>query len=312
MKTSTTGTTGTADSKTSAAEPGSAVVRPRNPWLRLLVVVGAISLTGSLTFLVVGVARLLGVDPKGLQGPRSVVSPTTVTIFLTYLALLTLVVFAFQRYVHRRPFSALGFRAPVLKHLVIGFAAGLVATGTAPLAGLITGSLTAQWNVPPEVSAFTLLGYYCVFFFVLLTGNSFGEELAYRCYPIEQLRDRPALMMAAIMVSALAFAGVHFVIGEFSLGRFLIMTCVAWLYSYLYVYYRSIWLLIGLHNGLNFTGMTLGGNWKMGGLITLSGESASSLPALLGLLAPILVMVLFYRFRPRPGLGSEVGRPQSG
>lgn len=221
------------------------------------------------------------------------------TLFLVYEALLALFVFAPQRVIHRRPFLDLGFRAPALRHLVIGFAVG-VAVWVAPLmADLMTGSRIIEWSVPAGVSALTLIGYYC-FFFVFLTANSFGEELVHRCYPIEQFRGRPAMMMVAIMVSTLVFAAMHFIIGEFSVGRFMGLVGSACFLSYVYVYYRSIWLIIGLHNASNFVPFTLGGNWKMGGLITLSGESTRSLPTLLALFAPVLAMLLFYRFRPRP------------
>ena len=289
--------------KAPATEPGAnpESVRPRSLWLRLLAVIMTLSIGCGITMMGASVAEQLGIDPKDLQGTRFVPSFTTVSIFLVYQALLALVVFASQRVIHRSPFLDLGFRAPALRHLLIGFAVG-VAVWEAPLiADLMSGSRTMEWSVPAGVPALTLIGYYFVFFFVFLTANSFGEELVHRCYPIDQFRDSPAMMLVAILMSSLVFAAGHFIVGEFSVGRLIVLAVNACFLSYVYVYHRSIWLIIGLHNASNFVPFTFGGNWKMGGLVTLSGDSTSSLPALLAFVfAPILAMLLFYRFRLRP------------
>lgn len=281
------------------------VVRPRNLWLRLLAVTFTLLIPVGIGMMAVGFAGRLGIDPKDLQGPRSGGSFKTVTLVLAIYALEALVIFAAQRFIHRRPFPDLGFRAPALRHLVIGFAAGLAVWMSPLMVGLMTGSVTLEWNVPVGVSALTILGFYCLFL-VLLTGNSFIEELVYRCYPIEQFRDRPTMMMVAIAVSMLVFSPAHFVIGDFSYGWLLFLLVNAALLSIVYVYYRSIWLLVGLHNASNFLPFTFGGNWKMGGLFTLSGESTSCIVGGLGPIAPVLLILLFYRFRPR----REAGHPE--
>jgi len=291
--------------RVSAREPDRTreVVRPGSPWLRLVVVVVTLSIAGGMTLAVVAVAGQLGIDPKDLQGPGAVVSVPTVTVFLLYLTLQVLLVFGVQRVVHKRPVSDLGLRAPVVKHLVIGFAIGMGLWVAPLLLDLANGSKTIEWNPPAGVSPLTLIAYYCLFL-ILLTASSFGEEMVFRCYPIDQFRDSPPLMLAAIVLSAVLFASVHFVIGELSVGRFLTLAVGACFMSYVYAYYRSIWLLIGLHNASNFLPCTFSGNWKMGGLFSLSGEASGTFAELLAFVAPVVAMVLFYRFRPRPAVDS--------
>lgn len=280
------------------------LARPRSPWLRLVAVLMTLSIVCGMALALPGVAEQFGVDPNDLQGTTPVApSFPTLTLFLVWQALLALVVFASQRVVHRRSFLDLGFRAPALRHLVIGFAAGMAVVAAPLTADLMTGSMSMEWSVPAGVSAVALAGY-CCFFLVLLTINSFGEELVFRCYPIEQFRDSQAMMAVAVMVAMVVFAALHFVVAEFSLGRFIFMVAFACLYVSVYVYYRSIWLVIGLHTGTNFVPVVLSGDWKTGGLFTLSGMSTSSLLALLGVFAPVVAMLLFYRFRPRAAASS--------
>lgn len=222
------------------AYPQSA--RPRSPWLRLVAVLMTLSIVCGMALALPGVAEQFGVDPNDLQGTTPVApSFPTLTLFLVWQALLALVVFASQRVVHRRSFLDLGFRAPALRHLVIGFAAGMAVVAAPLTADLMTGSMSMEWSVPAGVSAVALAGY-CCFFLVLLTINSFGEELVFRCYPIEQFRDSQAMMAVAVMVAMVVFAALHFVVAELSLGRFIFMVAFACLYVSVYVYYRSIWL----------------------------------------------------------------------
>jgi len=279
-------------------------VRPRSRWLRLVVVIATLTVAAGLGVMAVAIAEQLGIDRKDLQGPESVISVTTVTVVLLYLTLQVLLVFAVQRVVHKRPVADLGLRAPVLEHLVIGFGIGMAMWMAPLLLDLVSGRKTIEWSPPVGVPTLTLIAYYCLFL-ILLTANSFGEEMVFRCYPIDQFRDSPPLMLTAIALSAILFASVHFVIGDFSVGRFLTFVVGACFMSYVYAYYRSIWLLIGLHNASNFLPFTFGGNWKMGGLLSLSGETSSSFAELLAFVAPVLAMVLFYRFRPRPEVDSS-------
>ncbi len=123
------------DRNLSAGEPGKNLddVRPKSPGLRLLAVVSTVLLAVGIGAMVVALARGFGIDPKDLQGTRFVPTLVTLTVLLACYVLQVLIVVCAQRFLHQRPFLELGFRAPAVKHLLIGFGVGLAAW-TAPLA----------------------------------------------------------------------------------------------------------------------------------------------------------------------------------
>ena len=81
--------------------------------------------------------------------------------------------------------------------------------------------------------------------------------------------------MPVLIFVSLVFAAVHHVIEPFRMAAFLSRFFIAMLFSYVYFRWRSIWLIVGLHNGMNLLGFLLVGHWKSGGLLKLSYEPPS-------------------------------------
>jgi len=218
----------------------------------LLVVVAAILTTLG----VLPLARLLGVDPQHLQGAGFRPTFGTMTVGILYSVSQFVLIWLAMRFVHRRPFISLGFRRPFWRFLLVGSAVGVgLAVAEIGTNCLIGGGVSIAWNVPPETSVGSVVGYFLLWFLFLLTLNSLKEELVFRTYPIEQFNDHPR----AIRISAF-------------LSRF----SIALLFAYAYYRWRSIWLVVGIHNGTNFVGFLLGGHWKSGGLFELDYQLPSS------------------------------------
>jgi membrane protease YdiL (CAAX protease family) len=257
----------------------------------------------SSLLIAVALAKRLGLDPAELQGSRFVLTSLTIGLFLLYHTVQALIVFTSQRAVHRRSFADLGFRAPVLRGWVVGFALGAAIPASAFLVTLATGRhLSVSWSVPPDVSIAAFFAYYCCFFVLFLNANSFGEELVFRCYPIEQFRGQPTKTVLVIVLSTTVFAAIHFIIGAFDAGWLARMLFGSILFSTAYLLYRSLWLVVGLHSGVNFVSFSLADNWKMGGLIELSGSMpppiASQLAMLCTYVMVLAVMIRIRRSRP--------------
>jgi membrane protease YdiL (CAAX protease family) len=238
----------------------------------LLVVIGAVlTVLGGLPL-----ARLLGVEPSQLQGAGFEPTLKTMTLVLIYSASQFLLIWLVMRFVHRRRFGTLGFRGPILVPLLVGTTIGLaiklVDTGLVCAAGR---HVRLASNIPPEATAAAVVGYFLLSFLFLLTLNSLKEELVFRTYPIEQFNDHPRAIVFVLVFVSLVFAAVHHVIEPFRISVFLSRFSIAMLFSYVYFQWRSIWLVAGLHNGMNLIGFMLVGQWKAGGLLKLIYEPPS-------------------------------------
>ena len=253
------------------AEPG----RPRNLRLRLL----AVGLTiGSVALLMLSglvIARELGIDPEELQGAGFAVRPETITVFLVFQLLQISIVVAAHRLIHKRPLRDLGLRPPIIRFFGIGFALGVVLAGARVLwvvlllLALPGGDVGLEWSVPQGTPIVAIVSHYLFFFLVFLTANSLGEEMVFRCYPIEQFRDNPRMLLSAVGVATMVFAAIHFVIGTFSIEWLIGLVGFAAIACYVYYRWRSAWLIVGLHSGASFVSFSLAGNWRMGGFVRL-------------------------------------------
>ena len=256
---------------TAGAEPR----RPSNPRLLLLVVGLTI---GSVALLMVSglvIARELGIAPEELQGAGFAVRPETITVFLVFQLLQIAIVVVAHRLIHRRPLRDLGFGPPVVRYLGIGFALGVALAGARVLWGVVLllalpgGDVGLEWSVPQGTPFVAIVSHYLFFFLVFLTANSFGEEMVFRCYPVEQFRDDPRMLLWAVGVATMLFAAIHFIIGTFSIEWLIGLVGFAAIATYIYYRWRSVWLIVGLHSGASFVSFSLAGNWRMGGLVRL-------------------------------------------
>jgi len=102
-----------------------------------------------------------------------------------------------------------------------------------------------------------------------LTANSFGEELVFRSYPVEQFRDCPKALIFVAFASTVLFTAIHSVFGTFDLAWMVRIAGFALLTFYLYIQWKSIWLVVGFHNGVNFVVSSISGKWKTGGILNV-------------------------------------------
>jgi membrane protease YdiL (CAAX protease family) len=75
----------------------------------------------------------------------------------------------------------------------------------------------------------------------------------------------------------LIFTLGHFITRDFDIHYFIGLFGFSYIFSLLYFYSRSIWLVVGVHSGVNWINFTFfGTNWKMGGLYNIK---ISTLPS---------------------------------
>jgi membrane protease YdiL (CAAX protease family) len=258
-------------------------------------------------------ARLLGVELSQLQGAGFEPTPRTMTIVLIYSASQFLLIWLVMRFIHRRPFGTLGFRGPILLPLLLGTAIGiaieLVNTGLICAAG---SDVYVTSNIPAQATAVSVIGYFLLFLLFLLTLNSLKEELVFRAYPIEQFNDHPGAMVPILLFISLLFAAVHHVIEPFRIAAFLSRFSIAILFSYVYFRWRSIWFIVGLHNGMNLLAFMLVGHWKSGGLLKLSYEPPSpTIEVVIELGVKILALLIFHLVWKRTQAKQKLERPMT-
>ena len=239
---------------------------------KILVITVFIFLGVVLPGLVIIPAQYLGVDPNELQGSDFNVNVGTVVTALLFSVGSIAFVYVVQRYYHRKPsFLELGFKRDWVRGLAWGHLVGaalialpfLLVLAPAENVGIIS-------TVPDSVSDMSLVGYY-LFFLFMLTLNSFKEELLFRSYAIENIEGEATGNWTVILIASAVFSVVHLVLEPFTwtafISRFLfgVFTCQV------YVVTRSLWPIVGIHNGSNWLAVTCSGegNWKMGGILTV-------------------------------------------
>jgi membrane protease YdiL (CAAX protease family) len=245
-------------------------------YLRFIVVITVLILAVLTTLAVPELAELIGADITKLQGAGFEPTFKVMTVVIIYSASQFLLIWLVMLLVHKRPFASLGFDRPIIAPLLIGTGIGIVLQAIEVSLLVLFGSdASLATNVPSGTSFFTVFGYFALWLFFLLTLNSLKEELVFRAYPIEQFNDYPGYMIPIIIAVSLVFSAVHHVIEPFTLSAFISRFLIALLFCYVYYRSRSIWLVAGIHNGVNFLGFLLGGSWKSGGLLHLSLEYPS-------------------------------------
>ncbi len=208
----------------------------------------AIIFSIGLSVIVAGIA-FVNSDLVGGGIPEELLLALTVIVALPAV---TLSVWIARRGIDRRTFRSLGLelKVPAARDMLVGF---LI---PAPLFALIfiiqwgLGWLTIEgWGWAAGSFALTMLGVLLglVGFFAV----GFYEELLFRGYYLQNLRDGSGLAIALFLSSAV-FALAHLgnfsssfasSIGIFAAGYFL---------AYGWIRTRALWLPIGLHIGWNF------------------------------------------------------------
>ncbi len=264
--------------------------------IRVLIVLVVIVLAVLTALGVLPLARLIGVDPVHLQGTGFQPSLKTMAIVMVYSASQFLLVWLAMYFLHRRKFSSLGFKLSFWKPFLTGSAIGIGMVITEVfINSMIGGDISLTWAVPPEVPTVSVIGHFLLWMLFFLTLNSLKEELVFRAYPIELFNDHPRANVWVILSISLIFAAVHHIIEPFSLSAFLSRFSLALVFAYAYYRRRSIWLIVGMHNGTNFIGFLLGGQWKTGGLFNLHYTSPPpEVSVIVNLVVNLLALTLMY------------------
>lgn len=242
-------------------------------YLQIIIVI--LVLIASTLSVVIGLplTRLMNVNPADLSGAGFIPTVKTITIVVLFAAFQFLLIWVVIRFIHRKSFGSLGFKGPILIPLLIGTAFGMVWAAIECVLLHFSGSnISIALSIPQGVSVLTMTGYLLLNVLFLLTLNSLKEELVFRAYPINQFDDYPKLMIPLIIIVSLVFALVHHILVPFALDDFVSRFTIALVLSFVYYRWRSIWLISGIHNGLNLLVYLTGGNYKMGGLLKLSME----------------------------------------
>ena len=175
--------------------------------------------------------------------PLALILPLTtaelgVILFLTYL---------FRRFLDRQSFTSLGFtrRRGWLWEIGFGVILGFVLMGSIFLVEWAGGWLTVGnggWRFQTLGPALLMLaGYFTLF---ILAGAS--EEIIFRGYILQNLREWPGTILAVIM-SSLLFGLVHGLNPNFNLFAALNIALAGVAFCYAYLITGNLWLPLAFH-----------------------------------------------------------------
>lgn len=242
------------------------------------------------------IAKLMGIDPSDFMGSNFQPTVKTLTVIVAFAATQFLLIWMVIRLFHKKPLKGLGFKGPILFPLLIGTGIGILWQAFAYLLIHVTGgAISIALIIPKEVSVITMISYLLLNVLFLLTLNSLKEELVFRTYPIEQFNDHPQLMIPVIVIVSLVFAAVHHILLPFQIDDFIYRFTVALVLSFVYYRWRSIWLISGLHNGLNLLNNLTSGNYKMGGLtdLTIANDPSKGMTIIIDVAVAIVIIIIF-------------------
>ena len=264
--------------------------------LRILIVIVVLIVSTLSIAIALPLAELLNLDLSELQGNGFNPTFKTLTVIILYASFQFLLIWLVMRLVHRKSIKTLGFNGPILKPLLLGTAIGALMQAIEYVLYCIFGSgVSLSFSIPADVNILAIIGYLLLNILFLLTLNSLKEELVFRTYPIKQFDDHPNLMVFLLVIVSLVFAAVHHILSPFTLDAFTSRFTIALLLSFVFYRWRSIWLISGIHNGLNLLANLTGGNYKLGGLFdfNLEIEPSSTMSIVIDIALAITFILLF-------------------
>lgn len=260
---------------------------PRHYGLRAALVAATVASSFLSVLGVLKLAALLGISADGLSGTSAQITPQTVAILLSFYAIQVGLICGVHRYVHRQPLERLRLADGLWPQLGIGFLGGAAIGALEMAADVALGSgVGLRWAVPAEVSAASVVAHYLFGFVVLLNLSALNEELTFRVYPLEHLVDRLRRPGLVVVLTALAFALIHHLLEPFNWRTFVSRVLAGLVLGFAYQRFRSLWLVVGVHGGMNFVAVNLSGSWQLGGLWDLSFQTG---PEPLRILGRILI-----------------------
>lgn len=281
--------------------------RPVRPLLRLVIVaayifllfLGEVAIVGALGVIVPPLRALLLEPEAGGGAGRALAGQLLVT-----LAVLAAVYVA-RRSLDGRSFVSLGLEPrTALPHLAAGALAGGLAGLIVPLGLLAWGASLQPGNASAAAVAAALL---------VMAAGALGEEVLFRGYILANLEEEWGTP-AAVLGSALLFAGARLLNPHAGLLAFAGSLALGIALAVMVAAFRSLWLATGYHAawnvlagpvfGLPVSGLAAGGLWSFQDVLRtpawLSGGDfgpAASVP-LLALHLLIAAGVLLVRSRP--------------
>ena len=222
--------------------------------------------------------------------PLAVVQALTI-VGATYL---------FRRLLDRRSFKSLGLETTPgwVQEVMLGLLLGFGVMGGIFLVEWLTGwaSITVSTASFPTVAA-RLMGYGVVY-----VGVALVEELIFRGYLLQTLREWPGTF-AATMITSLLFGLGHACNPNVSALALLFLVTAGFVFAYAYLETGRLWLPIALHFSWNFfqgavfgfpvSGMTSQGVFTIepSGPVLLTGGSFGPEAGLTGLAAMVVIVV---------------------
>lgn len=242
-------------------------------WVKIITVTLVVFLSVAVMLPLVKIAELFGINIRENANLNFKVTFGSVFTFFLFGVCTITIIWLAQKYIHKKTLSELGVSRKIWLPSLIGFIVGVTIAAIRYFVLIVNAKNVTYTNVIPEdISLFTYTGYYLYFFFGFIFWNSFIEEIGMRAYPIQKLKKHinPHIIFT---IMGLIFTIGHFFLNDFSLGYFLSLFMFSYIFSLLYYYSGSIWLIVGLHSGINWIGFSFfGTNWELGALchITIS------------------------------------------
>ena len=245
---------------------------------RILIVIFVLIASTLSIAIALPLAKFLNLDLSELQGQGFNPTFKVLTVVILYASFQFFLIWLVMRFIHQKALGSLGFKGSILVPLLIGTAFGMIwVAAEYLLLHFFSSNISIVLSIPQGVSVLTIIGYFLLNVLFLLTLNSLKEELVFRAYPISQFDDYPQLMIPIIILVSLVFASVHHILVPFALDDFVSRFTIALVLSFVFYRWRSIWLIVGIHNGLNLFEYLTGGNYQIGGLLKLAMENDPSL-----------------------------------
>lgn len=239
--------------------------------VKILVVVIVVVSSVAIMLPLIKLASIFGINVQENTGLNFKPNFGIIFFFFLFGICSILIIWLAQKYIHQKPLSQLGFNSKIGRDLFFGFLLGLIVVASINIIYGISAE-KIEYNpviVPDNISLITYIGYYIYFIIGFIVWNSFIEEFGMRVYPIEKLKNyiNPHIIF---ILMGIIFALGHFIAREFDIHYFISLFGFSYVFSLLYFYSRSIWLVVGLHSGANWVNFTFfGTNWKMGALYNI-------------------------------------------
>jgi hypothetical protein len=238
---------------------------------KILMVVIVVLSSVAIMLPLMQLAAIFGINVRENTGINFKPDFGSIFFFFLFGILSIIIIWLAQKYIHQKPLRELGFSSKIGRDLFFGFLLGIIIVA---IINIIYG-LSAETieyipiTVPDNISVVSYIGYYIYFIIGFIVWNSFIEEFGMRVYPIEKLKNyiNPHIIF---VIMGIIFALGHFIAREFDTHYFISLFGFSYVFSLLYFYSRSIWLVVGVHSGVNWINFTFfGTNWKMGALYNI-------------------------------------------